>query len=45
LFLIKKKHLFLIPLLALGGRALGCFIGNTLMRLKGPNKANPNEKR
>ena len=34
LFLLKEKHLFLIPVLALGGAALGRFIGNTLMRSK-----------
>ncbi len=34
LFLLKEKHLFLIPLLALGGAALGRFIGNALMRAK-----------
>jgi hypothetical protein len=34
LFLLKEKHLFLIPVLALGGAALGRFIGKTLVRSK-----------
>jgi VIT1/CCC1 family predicted Fe2+/Mn2+ transporter len=32
LFLLKEKHLFLIPVLALGGAFLGRFIGNALLR-------------
>ena len=32
LFLLKEKHLFLIPVLAFGGAFLGRFIGNALLR-------------
>jgi hypothetical protein len=34
LFLLKEKHLFLIPVLALGGAALGHLIGKMLTRAK-----------
>lgn len=34
LFLLREKHLFLIPVLALGGGALGRLIGNRLTRSK-----------
>jgi hypothetical protein len=34
LFVLKEKHLFLIPVLALGGAAIGRFIGNRLTRAK-----------
>ena len=34
LFLLKEKHLFLIPVLALGGAALGLLIGKMLTRAK-----------
>ena len=34
LFLLKEKHLFLIPVLALSGAALGHFIGKMLARAK-----------
>lgn len=32
LFLLKEKHIFLIPVLALGGAVIGRFIGKTLVR-------------
>jgi VIT1/CCC1 family predicted Fe2+/Mn2+ transporter len=34
LFLLKEKKLYLIPVLALGGAAIGRFIGNRLTRAK-----------
>ena len=34
LFLLKEKHLFLIPVLAMGGAALGLLIGKILTRAK-----------
>ena len=38
-FLTSALALALIPALALGGAVLGRFIGNTLMRFKGSDKA------
>jgi hypothetical protein len=32
LFLLKEKHLFLIPVLALVGAALGHFVGKAVAR-------------